>query len=72
MKKSTTKIDEKSLTFTNSISIYYGVMIRNKKEKNVIGMATDTECIFTRYYQDTLVTREIPNQYGHYNVIWKI
>ena len=30
-------------------------------------ITTDTECIYMRDYQDTLVTREIPNNYGYYN-----
>ena len=42
-------------------------MIRNKKEKNMIEITTDTEGIYMRDYQDTLVTREIPNHYGYYN-----
>ena len=42
-------------------------MIRNKKEKNMIEITTDTEGIYMRDYQDTLVTREIPNNYGYYN-----
>ena len=35
-------------------------------ENNEI-ITTDTEGIYMRDYQDTLVTREIPNQYGYYN-----
>ena len=42
-------------------------MIRNKKEKNMIEITTDTEGIYMRDYQDTLVTREITNNYGYYN-----
>ena len=30
-------------------------------------ITTDTEGIYMRDYQDTLVTREIPNHYGYYN-----
>jgi len=30
-------------------------------------ITTDTEGIYMRDYQDTLVTREIPNNYGYYN-----
>ena len=30
-------------------------------------ITTDTEGIYMRDYQDTLVTREIPNTYGYYN-----
>ena len=41
-------------------------MIRNKG-KNMIEITTDTEGIYMRDYQDTLVTREIPNNYGYYN-----
>ena len=41
-------------------------MIRNKG-KNMIEVTTDTEGIYMRDYQDTLVTREIPNNYGYYN-----
>jgi len=35
-------------------------------ENNEI-ITTDTEGIYMRDYQDTLVTREIPNNYGYYN-----
>ena len=35
-------------------------------ENNEI-ITTDTEGIYMRDYQDTLVTREIPNHYGYYN-----
>ena len=35
-------------------------------ENNEI-ITTDTEGIYMRDYQDTLVTREIPNAYGYYN-----
>ena len=30
-------------------------------------ITTDTEGIYMRNYEDTLVTREIPNNYGYYN-----
>ena len=30
-------------------------------------ITTDTEGIYMRDYEDTLVTREIPNHYGYYN-----
>ena len=30
-------------------------------------ITTDTEGIYMRDYQDTLITREIPNHYGYYN-----
>ena len=30
-------------------------------------ITTDTQGIYMRDYQDTLVTREIPNNYGYYN-----
>ena len=33
----------------------------------MIEITTDTEGIYMRDYQDTLVTREIPNNYGYYN-----
>ena len=33
----------------------------------MIEITTDTENIYMRDYQDTLVTREIPNHYGYYN-----
>ena len=33
----------------------------------MIEITTDTEGIYMRDYQDTLVTREIPNHYGYYN-----
>ena len=42
-------------------------MIDNNKGKNMIEITTDTENIYMRDYQDTLVTREIPNNYGYYN-----
>ena len=45
------------------------MMIDNEKkmiENNEI-ITTDTEGIYMRDYQDTLVTREIPNNYGYYN-----
>ena len=42
-------------------------MIDNNKGKNMIEITTDTENIYMRDYQDTLVTREIPNHYGYYN-----
>ena len=42
-------------------------MIDNNKGKNMIEITTDTENIYMRNYQDTLVTREIPNHYGYYN-----
>ena len=35
-------------------------------ENNEI-ITTDTEGIYMRDYQDTLITREIPNHYGYYN-----
>ena len=42
-----------------------------RKGKNMIEnnetITTDTEGIYMRDYQDTLVTREIPNHYGYYN-----
>ena len=42
-----------------------------RKGKNMIEnnetITTDTEGIYMRDYQDTLVTREIPNNYGYYN-----
>ena len=40
-------------------------MINN--ERNDMEITTDTEGIYMRDYQDTLVTREIPNNYGYYN-----
>ena len=39
---------------------------KNMIENNEI-ITTDTEGIYMRDYQDTLVTREIPNNYGYYN-----
>ena len=39
---------------------------KNMIENNEI-ITTDTEGIYMRDYQDTLVTREIPNAYGYYN-----
>ena len=41
-------------------------MIRNKG-KNMIDITTDTEGIYMRDYQDTLVTRDIRVNYGYYN-----
>ena len=42
-----------------------------RKGKNMIEnnetITTDTEGIYMRDYQDTLVTRQIPNHYGYYN-----
>ena len=42
-------------------------MIDNNKGNEMIEITTDTENIYMRDYQDTLVTREIPNHYGYYN-----
>ena len=42
-------------------------MIDNNKGNKMIEITTDTENINMRDYQDTLVTREIPNNYGYYN-----
>ena len=42
-------------------------MIDNNKGKNMIEITTDTENIYMRDYQDTLVTRDIPVNYGYYN-----
>ena len=39
----------------------------NKMIENNETITTDTEGIYMRDYQDTLVTREIPNHYGYYN-----
>jgi hypothetical protein len=36
-------------------------------EMDNMEITTDTEGIYMRDYQDTLVTREIPNTYGYYN-----
>ena len=45
-------------------------MIENERflnEQQNETITTDTEGIYMRDYQDTLVTREIPNHYGYYN-----
>ena len=42
-------------------------MIDNNKGKNMIEITTDTENIYMRDYQDTLVTRDIPVNTGYYN-----
>ena len=39
----------------------------NEMIENNETITTDTEGIYMRDYQDTLVTREIPNHYGYYN-----
>jgi len=39
----------------------------NEMTENNEIITTDTEGIYMRDYQDTLVTREIPNHYGYYN-----
>ena len=44
------------------------IMIKeNEMIENNETITTDTEGIYMRDYQDTLVTREIPNHYGYYN-----
>ena len=44
------------------------IMIKeNEMTENNETITTDTENIYMRDYQDTLVTREIPNLYGYYN-----
>ena len=44
------------------------IMIKEKEMiENNETITTDTEGIYMRDYQDTLVTREIPNHYGYYN-----
>ena len=44
------------------------IMIKgNEMTENNEIITTDTEGIYMRDYQDTLVTREIPNHYGYYN-----
>jgi hypothetical protein len=44
------------------------IMIKgNEMIENNETITTDTEGIYMRDYQDTLVTREIPNNYGYYN-----
>ena len=41
-------------------------MIGNN-EKEAMEITTDTHGIYMRDYEDTLVTRDIPNHYGYYN-----
>ena len=36
-------------------------------ERNKMEIETDTHGIYMRNYEDTLVTRDIPNLYGYYN-----
>ena len=36
-------------------------------ERNDMEITTDTHGIYMRNYEDTLVTRDIPNHYGYYN-----
>ena len=44
------------------------IMIKEKEMiENNETITTDTEGIYMRDYQDTLITREIPNHYGYYN-----
>ena len=44
------------------------IMIKeNEMIENNETITTDTEGIYMRDYEDTLVTREIPNHYGYYN-----
>ena len=41
-------------------------MIRQNNEENM-EITTDTHGIYMRNYEDTLITRDIPNHYGYYN-----
>ena len=41
-------------------------MIRQNNEENM-EITTDTHGIYMRNYEDTLITRYIPNHYGYYN-----
>ena len=36
-------------------------------ERNDMEITTDTHGIYMRNYEDTLITRDIPNHYGYYN-----